>query len=94
MGRPLPCVCRVGLLEATRLAIQFPAVEPKIAPVANQIPAIVSRIEEPVVPAIEAKVCAVLHDVPAVVTNLIAVLTDVSVVVEGCLSLGSNGGEE
>jgi hypothetical protein len=84
----------VGLLDATGLAIEFPAVEPEIAPVADEFPAIVSRIEEPVVPAIEAKVSAVLDDIAAVMADLIAVLTNVSVVVEGCLSLGSNGGEE
>lgn len=75
------------MLEATGLAIKFPAVEPEIAPVAAQVQAIVSCIEEPVVPAIRAKVCAVVAD-------LIAVLTYGSVIIEWCLSLGSNGGEE
>jgi hypothetical protein len=55
-------------------------------------------LEAAAIVAVEPDVAAIVTDVSAIVTDLSAVMADVSaivsVIVEGCLSLGSNGGEE
>jgi hypothetical protein len=78
----LPYVCRVGFLEAR-------AVIPGVAAVEPEVPAIAVEVV-----TVEAKVPAVTGKVPAVIADFHAVLADFSAIVDGCLSLGSNGGEE